>query len=349
MKTKKITLSDIAKDTDVSSAAVSMILANKNIDRFSNETIQEVRESAKRLGYVKKKKGNNKKKLILLVAPTIVNPYYSTIIQAMEMKAIECGYDTITYNTYWDVERERELIKTALSLQVDGCIFSMIPQQIEVAKKLNDLISLVIIGDRQFDLGIDTVEINNFNAGRMIGQHYVDYGHKEIAYITTPLNAEHSARTERLRGLTSICKENDINNIRLFESDTIKPAEVLNLTEIEYSIGYNLTKKCLKDCSEVTAIVAMNDVIAFGALDAIKSMGYKVPQDFSVSGFDNIFPSKFLGIDLTTVEHHIIQRGKKAVQMLSNKIDDRFKIEGVTRVEYSSLLIDRLTVGPVRK
>jgi DNA-binding LacI/PurR family transcriptional regulator len=348
MKTKKVTLTDIAAKTGVSTASVSMILANKKISRFSEETLKNVRSVAKELGYVSKSNKISRKKLVLIVCPSMFNPYYTTLVQSMEMEAYRLGVSTISFNTYWDIEREKQVETVALQNKVDGVIFAMVPQQNEVAHRLNKIIPLVIIGDKKMDLGVDTVDINNFNASRLLAKHYIDLGHREFAYISSPLSNDHSARTERLRGLTSVCSENGIKEPTLFVKEEIIPEDELNYTEIEYNVGYDLALKCLDTYKDVTALFAMNDMIAYGVLDAVKSRGFSVPEDYSVSGFDNIFPSKLMGIELTTVDHHIIQRGKKATKILIAKLGAYGNPSEITRIEYGSILIDRRTVAKPR-
>lgn len=345
MKTKKVTLSDIAEKTGVSTAAVSMILSNKKISRFSEKTLKNVQNVAKELGYITKSSKLNTKKMVLIVCPSMFNPYYTTLVQSMEMEAYRLGVSTISFNTYWDIEREKQVEEVAIQNQVDGVIFAMVPQQNQVAFRLNNIIPLVIVGDKKMDLGVDTVDVNNFSAGRLIAKHYINLGHKEFAYISSPLNNEHSARTERLRGLSSVCVENGLKEPNLFIKDEVNPRDELNYTEIEYNIGYDLALKCLDTYADATALVAMNDMIAYGVLDAVKSRGFLVPKDYSVSGFDNIFPSKLMGIDLTTVDHHIIQRGKKATRILISKLGSNGNPKEITRIEYSSMLIDRKTVS----
>lgn len=349
MKTKKVTLSDIATITGFSTASVSMILANKKISRFSEETLKSVRSVANELGYVSKSSITVRKKLVLIVCPSMFNPYYTTLVQSMEMEAYRLGVSTISFNTYWDIEREKQVVSVAIENKVDGVIFAMVPQQNEVAHKLKNIIPLVIIGDKKMDLGVDTVDINNFNAGRLMGEHYIDFGHTEFAYISSPLSSDHSARTERLRGLSAVCIERGIKEPTLFIKDEINPEDELNYTEMEYNVGYDLALKCLETYKNVTALVAMNDMIAYGVLDAVKSKGFSVPEDYSVSGFDNIFPSKLMGIELTTVDHHIIQRGKKATKILIAKLGAFGNPSEITRVEYPSILIDRRTVSKPRK
>ncbi|MGH0054514.1 MAG: substrate-binding domain-containing protein, partial [Sphaerochaetaceae bacterium] len=92
-------------------------------------------------------------------------------------------------------------------------------------------------------------------------------------------------------------------------------------------------------------MVAINDMVAYGVMDAIKDGGRAIPADYSVCGFDNIYPSSFCGVGLTSVEHFIVQGGRSAVrlvcEMMNKKPSRVFEGSGVTRVEYHNRLIVR--------
>ncbi|MGL4791770.1 MAG: substrate-binding domain-containing protein, partial [Anaerotignaceae bacterium] len=121
---------------------------------------------------------------------------------------------------------------------------------------------------------------------------------------------------------------------------------------IEYSVGYNLAVECIKKTPDVTALVAINDMVAFGVIDAIINLGYNIPKDYSVCGFDNILPSKFNGISLTTIDHSIFERGRNAFKLLMHKIHDekeKSNSEVITKVEYQSKLVVRNSTGTPRK
>lgn len=352
MEKKKVTLRDIASEAGVSTASVSMILSGKSLQRFSSETVENVYSLAREMGYeTKRNKGNGK--VILLVCPSVINPYYATIIQGMEQEARECGLRTLLVTTYWDTDEERWACEFAKDPLVAGVVFAMIPQQPDLVRELNKMIPVVAVGDKQNELGIDTVDVNNFNAGMLVGQHLIDLGHRQIAYISTSLNSQHSARVRRLEGLKEAMKRApDGKRLSIFTEEISAHTE-LNTVDIEHRTGFKLAKRCLQEKPQVTAIVAINDMVAYGVVDAITSAGYRIPLDYSVCGFDNIYPSHFSGVALTTVEHSIIQRGKSAIRLIKNKIDHNRQlvvdhVEGpVTRVEYQSRLIIRGSSGRV--
>ena len=106
-------------------------------------------------------------------------------------------------------------------------------------------------------------------------------------------------------------------------------------------------EKCLKKTPEVTAIVAVNDMVGYGVLDCIIANGYSVPTDYCLCGFDNIYPSRFLNINMTTVEHSIVNRGKAAMKLLISRLEhnEENQDEIVTHMEYISKIIEGTTTG----
>lgn len=351
MPAKKTTIRDIASQAGVSSASVSMILNEKNLSRFSDETVQSVQTIAADLGYITKHPRRTEG-TVMIICPSVMNPYYATLIQSMEQEAIGQGCSTSIRTTYWDVEIEKKLLDYSLkSPEVTGIIFAMIPQQPELARQTAQQIPMVAVGDHYQDLGIDTVDINNFHAGEMIGRHLIELGHQNVAYISTTLNAEHSARVHRCSGIKSIyqtlCPQ---GRVKVCSVDISSYAE-LNTTGIEHDVGYQLAQQCAKASPDITAMVAINDMVAYGVIDGLHDLGLRVPEDVSVCGFDNIFPSRFSGIQLTTVEHSIQERGRSAFRLMAERLSNPAtpaRIGPITRMEYESHLITRKTTAAAR-
>ncbi len=350
MKKQKTTLSDIAKKTNLSSASISMILSGKKLNRFSIETIDLVKKTAKELNYTNNKHKSLVGKTIIIFCPSVYNPYYSTLIQGMEQKAIELGIRTLIKTTYWDLSIEKDSLSYLSTMPISGIIFSMIPENIDSVKKLSKQIPLVAVGDEDTTFDFDTVNINNFEAGKIIGNHLIELGHKKIAYISTSLNEYHSARTRRLDGIKHVFNLNNLNPPLVLSQD-ILPQEEISTADIEFNTGYKLAKICIEKYKDITAIVGINDMVAYGIINSIKDNNYKIPEDYSVCGFDNIFPSKFSSLNLTTIEHSIFQRGEKAMNLIASKITDQKNNEynlQVTRIDYKSRLKDRKTTSNPR-
>ncbi len=347
---KKPTIKDIATIAGVSPACVSMILSGKNLQRFSEQTIQNVYQATRELGYLpKKQRGKSAKDIILIVCPSLMNPYYTTLIQSMEQEARVRGYLTLVFTTYWNKNAEREILELAARPMVVGVIFAMIPQQPHLAEEVSKMVPMVTVGDKTYSINIDTVDVNNYSAGRMVAAHLIELGHKHIAYVSTTLNSEHSSRVNRCNGLKDeyahSCPE---GSVTVF-SQEVSPHRELYIIAVEHEVGYELTKKCLKERSEITAIVAVNDMVAYGAREALLEAGKNIPGDISLCGFDNIYPSRFEGINLTTIEHAIVGRGRSSIRLLTDKIQAQEDVShgrAITRMEYQSDLLVGNTTGP---
>lgn len=349
---KRPTIKDIAAAAGVSPASVSMILNGRNLSRFTEQTIQNVYRSSRQLGYVPKKQQRHKnpKETILIVCPSIMNPYYATLIQSMEQEARLRGYLTMIFTTYWDKDAEREALEMAAEPQIAGVIFSMIPQQPELAESASRHIPMVAVGDRTCNLQIDTVDVNNYAAGRMVASHLIGLGHRHVAYISTTLNAEHSSRMRRCDGLIHQYQESCPEGTVTIYTEEVSSHKELYVTEVEHQVGCSLARKCLAQSPHVTAMVAINDMVAYGVRTALLEAGRHIPEDISLCAFDNIYPSRFPGVDLTTIEHAIVERGRSSIRLLSEKLKGGSELitdeNAITRVEYQSKLVIGSTTGP---
>lgn len=166
---KKVTLKDIAAKAGLSPASVSMILNRRSIDRFNAETVEQVYAIAAELGYKSSKEKayalvRPSDTLIIIICPSLFNPFYTTIIQGIEIVARKQGFVTSVRTTYWDTDTEKFIMEQARKFNVAGVIFAMIPQQPQLAYKLSKYLPVVAIGDRRSDLELATVDMNNFTA-----------------------------------------------------------------------------------------------------------------------------------------------------------------------------------------
>lgn len=347
---KKVTLKDIAEATGVTVASVSMIINGKNINRFTPELVSRVLSTAGRLGYISPS-ARNEQKQIAIISPSVNNPYHTTIIMGIERAALACGYLAMTFNTYWNPNTELAILRQLERRHIAGIIYVMNPLQIEKAQELNQRIPIVAVGDIVNDLEIDMVDINNFDAGCIMAEHLISLGHKNIAYLSTSLNSAHIARVRRCDGLQAtykrLCPE---GSVRVYCKD-IKFEQELHSPDIELESGRELAYTCMKD-PDITAIVAINDMVGYGVLDALLERGFRVPEDYSLCGFDNIFPSAFRRMSITSVDNSTVHHGGQAFHLLLAKMEgSRESAIGypITRVKYRSELVVRGSTAPPRK
>jgi len=350
------TLRQVAELSGFSQASVSMILNKRSGVSFSEETVRLVLAAAEQLGYVKstgakRARQLSGKKLIAVFCPNISNPYYSTLVQAIEQSAWEKDFQVIVINTYRSPEIEARNLSILEEAEIAGLIFTMPPQVPHALEKTNRSVPTVLIIDKGSSINLDTVVMDNYGAGVLIARHLLELGHRHIAYVSTTLDDANSMRMRRLRGLEATysaeCPEGSV----LVRARDVAPREELQDLFIEHHVGFELAKGCLKDRS-ITAFVAVNDMVGYGVIDAIASENLKVPNDYSVCGFDNIFPSRLSPISLTSVDSYIIDKGHNAFAMLYRRLngvkEDTATPNVITRVEYPPRLMVRGSTARAR-
>lgn len=357
MNKKKVTSSDVARKAGVSQATVSMILNNKYNVSFSREVRKRVEDAAQELGYEipkRKKRGKSRKeKLLVVFAANLTNPYYVMLLQGIEARAREQEYGLFICNTQRMLEMEERYLKMMRSLSPRGIIYTCNPSRcfMDRIEELAKEIPIVVVNNQNEKLDVDAVELDNSKLGRIMAQHLLGLGHRKVAYIAPPLTVRQKQRSKRVEGFLK-----EFENAGLKDNVIIKAAseEVdMSLPDIdsEYKIGYDLTKELLQECSDLTAIVGLNDMIAFGILDALHEEKYKVPKDISVMGCDNTLFAKMHRIELTTIEHFVVLKGRDACDIIMKKIQNQknqyVEIEPVSnyRVEYEPKLITRGTTS----
>ena len=179
----------------------------------------------------------------------------------------------------------------------------------------------------------------------------LDLGHKKVAYIAPPLTVRQKQRSKRVEGFLKEFSEAGLANGVVIKSANESIDQDVPGIDSEYRIGYDLTKEVLAEHGDVTAIVGLNDMIAFGILDALYDEKYKVPNDMSVMGCDNTLFSKMRKLSLTTIEHFVIYKGRDACDIIMKKIksaDQKYgEIQPISiyHVEYEPQLVARGTTS----
>ena len=322
MGRKKVTSSDVAAASGVSQATVSMILNRRENVSFSRETVEKVEAAAKELGYQiprrKMRRESNGNKLIVVFCPTLTNPYYVMLLHGIEEVAKEKNYGVFVCNTQRDLKIEENYLRMMKSVRPRGIIYTCNPSRSckEKVEELAAEIPLVIINNREELLEIDAVELNNAKPGRLMARHLLD-------------------------GVIVKSADEDLD-------------EVIPSMDSEYKMGYYLTKELLREDKNLTAIVGMNDMIAFGIMDAVLESKLRIPADISVVGCDNTVYSSFRSISLTTIDHYVPLKGRDACDIILRKIQSlRESQDGneplsTYHVEYEPKLIVRRSTSYAR-
>ena len=353
MKKKKITSTDIAKAAGVSQSTVSMILNKKYNVSFSKETVEKVEKTAARLGYQppkrKVRKESRKEKLLVVFCSNLTNPYYVMLLQGIETRAKEAGFGLFICNTQRSLKMEERYLRMMPELSPLGIIYTCNPSRcyMDMIEDLAGKIPIVVVNNQNEQMSVDAVELDNSKLGRLMARHLLELGHRDVAYIAPPLTIRQKQRSKRVEGfLKEFDRQGLKDHVIIKAADEAYDMNVANI-DSEYKIGYDLTKELLAEQREVTAIVGLNDMIAFGILDALQEEKYKVPGDISVMGCDNTLFARMHKVSLTTVEHFVVFKGRDACDIIMKKIAaGTMKYSGIETVstynmEYKTKLIVR--------
>ena len=367
---KRTTTRDIAKACFVSQSAVSMILSGREDIHFAPETIERVKRTAKEMGYEyrgrakKKKTGTND--TIMIMCPSLATQYYTTLIQFITQEAQEHGLYTLIAYTNRSKEREEYYLNMASDTGFYGIIYTYEPRAVSSLNHLYEKLPLVLINDHNPDLKMELLELDSKKSGRLIAAHLLELGHRDIGYMTTPLSSIEVPRRRRLEGMQEEYERQGLDSSFIHVISGKREEQETITGNKHYDTGYGLTRKYFKkredilkkkeetnaELENITAFVGTNDFVAIGIMDAITSLGYCIPEDFSVCGFDNTLVASFSGISLTTIDHCIGEKGAYAVSMLRNqrtrmeqKDDKKEKKRPIMRLEYEPQLIIRRSTG----
>lgn len=357
---KKVTSTDIAKAAGVSQATVSMVLNKKYNVSFSKETIERVEQAAKELGYTvprqRSRKSGKNSRLIVVFCPTLTNPYYVMLLQGIETVAKEKGYGVFVCNTQRELKIEEQYLRTMHSVSPAGIIYTCNPSNtfMEQVEEIAAKIPLVVISNRD-KVKVDAISQDNTKVGSLMARHLLDLGHREVAFIAPPLTKRQEQRSRRVEGFVrEYEKEGLSQSVMIKAADDIWD-EVLPSVDSEYRIGYNLTRELLAETRKVTAIAGLNDMIAFGIIDALQEEKLKVPNDVSVIGCDNIIFGRMSQMSLTTIEHFVPLKGRDACDIIMRKIESAhnpyidMEPTSTYHIEYEPKLIVRKTTAYVKQ
>lgn len=357
MGKKKVTSSDVARKAGVSQATVSMVLNKKYNVSFSQDVIERVESAAAELDYElpgrRRKRESRREKLLVVFCPNLTNPYYVMLLQGIESRATEQGYGLFVCNTQRSLELEERYLKMLPSLNPQGVIYTCNPSRnfMSMVEEISRTIPIAVINNQNEKLDVDAVELDNSKLGRIMAKHLLELGHRKVAYICPPLTVRQKQRSKRVEGFLAEFKEAGLGgNVIIKAANESIDRDVPGI-DSEYRIGYDLTKELMKEYHDLTAIVGLNDMIAFGILDALYEARYKVPGDISVMGCDNTLFAKMRKVSLTTVEHFVIYKGRDACDIIMKKIKTKnqkyadMEPVSIYHVEYEPRIVARGTTG----
>jgi len=347
---KPITIKDIARESGVSTATVSYVINGTR--PVTPEKRQRVLDVITRTNYqpnrVAKSLRTKKTHTIGVLAEDIIDFPTVGIINGISEYVEQTDYNILLndlrmldslFNKYDQVVHQKDKINKALSFLIFGAKVDAVIYVGMFNRDISGIITnmnkpIVIAYSTSSDEHIYSVTYENEDVAAELTRHLIDKGHKRIAVIT---GLAHTTPAQvRLKGINRAFKE----------AGLILDSALVRNGDWERNSGYTCMKDLLEHESDAlpTAVLAMNDLMAVGAMDAIREKKLRVPKDISVVGFDNRKVSEFVFPKLTTVEIDLKAIGYTAAQMVTQKLSGVGEYADMRDVTVPSRLLVRETV-----
>lgn len=335
---KKATIKDVAKLADSSITTVSRVM-NKTDYPVSEKLKERILQAAKELEYKPNLFGqmlkNGVSKEIGIVVPNISNPYYSQLVSVLEIEFMKHGYTTNICSSFNDAEVEQMHLDQLAQRQVSGIIISAVGEPEEIVQQLkSEKIKIVFFDQDYSDSLYHNVSFNFYKSSCLAVEWLIENDLTNIALLTPSLRRK--SRRQIYRGYEDTLAKHNI---------TINPNWMIQLEEDtreadEYKMGHLLAKQLLKLEHLPEAIVAVNDVTAFGIINTLKKSNIKVPEDISIISFDDIAFSKMFTPALTTMKQSSTNTGLETVKMLLAQINDENIEQNTVMIEPELMIRD---------
>jgi LacI family transcriptional regulator len=313
---RKPTIKDIARLARVSHTTVSRALNDR--PRVSRKTKERIHTIAKKLNYQPNVAARSLKirrtKTLGLVITTIINPFYPELAQGIENTALEMGYNIILCSTNYDIKLEKQHIDVLRAKGVDGIIFtSTHMHDPNVEGLINEKFPIILVNRRIYDESaanrVDYVVVDNVHGGFIAIEHLIRMGHQRIGIISGL--PQSSASVERLEGVKKALAQNGLE----FEPDLVFEGDFLKAS------GMRAARRFSSMTRRPTAVFAVNDYMALGAMEGFIEEGFRIPHDIALIGFNDIEISRMRNIELTTIGQKTYEMGSIAVRALVEKIE----------------------------
>lgn len=294
------TIKDIASICGVSVSTVSRAI--NDAEGISSTTRRKILATIKKTGYVPDANARNlkisKNKIIAVLIKGITNPFFTPLIKVIEEEISKTDYSFVLTKVEEHLSEVDVATRVVKTLKPEGIIFlggHFVSDRKElnaigVPYSMTTIVNKDIINKNSTCVGIDDYK----ESARMV-DYLVSLGHKKIAFIAARSD-DLSIGHLRLEGYKKALAN---HGIAFDQSLVIYPPKGLNPYSIYH--GYESGKKIVKDGLDCTAIFAISDLVAIGAIKALSDMGKSVPGDFSVAGFDGLEINEFLIHPITTI------------------------------------------------
>lgn len=307
----KTTIRDVASKAGISVTTVSLILNGKG-ERFSEETKEKVHKAQTELDYYPDYYARGlvgqRTNSIGVVIPDIMNPFFASLGLSVEQAAIPKGYFPQIFSVNGFKENIDYFIEQFASGTQKGLILAAPGASKEIVDKLSTHNNVPMVLTDQADLNIndDRVLIDEEESGEKIAEYILSLGHKHVAFVIPEM-------------LTMNLVKRFTGYEKAFEKYSLKiEKELIFKATFGPEGGVEAAHKIVQ--TNATAIIAINDDVAMGVYKGLNLLNKRIPEDYSVVGFDDISLNKYLTPSLTTMAQPINEIGERVVRLLINRI-----------------------------
>jgi DNA-binding LacI/PurR family transcriptional regulator len=311
MDKRTYTSEDVADLAGVSQSTVSRVFAGNT--RVSEKKRKKILEIAEKLGYqpnaIARGLSTRRTRLIGIVMRDFGNPFYPEVLSKFYSHLSRRGYHLIFINTEDEYIQEKE-INQLIDYNVEGVIITdALLSSSEAQRFSRNKIAVTLFNRYIENSNSSAVFCDNYSGGRQIATYLVENGHRCFAFISGLVNT--STTIDRKRGFEEVLKERGISRF------------YTNGGDYSYESGYMAAQEIVSKQERVDCIFCANDIIAIGAMEGIRQMGLRIPDDISIIGFDDISIASWPSYSLTTWKYSMDELVEKTVELIIDEINGK--------------------------
>ncbi len=317
-QTAAITIRDVAERSGFSSATVSIVLNNAPLARYIPDTTKaRIQRAASQLGYrpnlFARSLRSQRSHTVGVMVFDMTDPYCTLVLRGIENALYQSSFLPILTDVHNERSRFERYLEMLLDRRIEGLVVlaNWLFLDINVLADLEkSKIPTAIVGCELKNDHINSLIVDNAQGARSALEHLLSLGHRKIAFIRGPRQL--SDTEPRWRGVRALAREHNL---------PLDPKLIVDLPESRdpfssFEDGFKLTQELLHRRRPFTAIMAFDDMTAFGAIRALAKAGVRVPEQCSVIGFDDIAPAALYAPALTTVRQPMEAMGAAAATLV---------------------------------
>jgi LacI family transcriptional regulator len=321
-KALMVTIRDVAKESGFSSTTVSIVLNDAPLARYIPAvTKKRIERAAEKLGYrpnqFARSLRSKRSHTVGVMVFDMTDPYCTLVLRGIENTLYQASYLPILTDVHNERSRFERYLEMLLDRRIEGLIIvaNWLFLNINLLADLEkSSIPTAIIGCELKGDAMSSVVVDNEVGGYIALEHLYSLGHRKIAFIRGPKTLTDSS--PRWRGIRNSAKACGLELDSKLILDLPESRDPLS----SFEMGQKLTEDLLKQKRQFTALLAFDDMTAFGAIRALSKGGLRVPEHCSVIGFDDVAPSALYTPPLTTVRQPMEAMGTNAVGLVLDGI-----------------------------